>query len=513
MTAYKDSATSPSSPPPELLDEMQSNPLFMRRRTSHHPDRVAEPSDKEEISPVSSSRISRGNTELADSNDDEDAVEVDLAALSFDPSKARNNLRKTNSDMDYADDLSFEILNTHKREENFKVSEESGKRPSRYVEEEFEDLRVEDLPAWHDDDGRTKSINPAREMPRDRRTQPQCYGTSTLRRKPARTRVPPPVEAPPVYRNLIGIMGPTGAGKSSFINCVSGSRVMNVGHGSRSCTADVDETDFHYKSHIIKLVDTPGFDDTNLSDTEVLRRIANWMEFNYTLGVKLTGIIYLREITEARMKGSAVKNLDMMLKLCGTDALANVVLVTTKWDALQDEEIGREREKELREDFWKVPLQYGAKMERHNNTQDSALRVLSHALGNPEIVLEIQREIVDEKKSLVQTAAGAAINQEILLLEAKWRRELEDKLAEKDRTHSEIMRKINEDQQKELEAKLHKAEADAKALELSREAEMKDLKQQLQEVRMMAEKAGKSVVDYVWSGVSSTWSKLKGWLG
>ena len=58
------------------------------------------------------------------------------------------------------------------------------------------------------------------------------------------------------------------------------------------------------------------------------------MVLSYHEGVKFTGILYLREITESRFRGTAVKNLHMFRRLCGQDTLASVVLVTTKWDAV-----------------------------------------------------------------------------------------------------------------------------------------------------------------------------------
>ena len=37
------------------------------------------------------------------------------------------------------------------------------------------------------------------------------------------------------------------------------------------------ETEFGIVGRRVVLVDTPGFDDTDLSDTEILRRIAVWL--------------------------------------------------------------------------------------------------------------------------------------------------------------------------------------------------------------------------------------------
>jgi len=42
------------------------------------------------------------------------------------------------------------------------------------------------------------------------------------------------------------------------------------------------------------LVDTPGFDDTYKTDTEILREVAGWLTVAYQSKIELTGIIYLR---------------------------------------------------------------------------------------------------------------------------------------------------------------------------------------------------------------------------
>ena len=86
-------------------------------------------------------------------------------------------------------------------------------------------------------------------------------------------------------------MGATGSGKTSvssiclvvirnspgclqFINLASGSS-LRVGMCLESCTAEVKVADeFTLDERTIILVDTPGFDDTSKSDTDILKIIA-----------------------------------------------------------------------------------------------------------------------------------------------------------------------------------------------------------------------------------------------
>ena len=59
-----------------------------------------------------------------------------------------------------------------------------------------------------------------------------------------------------------------------FINLASGS-TLRVGTGLESCTAEVQLTDkFTLNGRAVTLIDTPGFDDTSKTDTEILKMIA-----------------------------------------------------------------------------------------------------------------------------------------------------------------------------------------------------------------------------------------------
>ena len=52
-----------------------------------------------------------------------------------------------------------------------------------------------------------------------------------------------------------------------------------MGHGVQSCTDTVDEApSFELDGRIIRLFDTPGFDDSNRSESEILRIIAFELE-------------------------------------------------------------------------------------------------------------------------------------------------------------------------------------------------------------------------------------------
>ena len=59
-------------------------------------------------------------------------------------------------------------------------------------------------------------------------------------------------------------------------------RSWNVGHSLQSQTSEVKAIRVHFSDGIsLVLVDTPGFDDTNKSDLDILKIIARWFEDVY----------------------------------------------------------------------------------------------------------------------------------------------------------------------------------------------------------------------------------------
>ncbi|CAI6093828.1 unnamed protein product [Clonostachys chloroleuca] len=223
-------------------------------------------------------------------------------------------------------------------------------------------------------------------------------------------------------------MGVTGSGKSSFIARCSGQPVR-IGHSLGACTSTVDVYAYDISpDQTVYLIDTPGFDDTNKSDTEVLSEIAAWLGESYKKRVLLNGIIYLHRITDIRMQGSAKKNLLMFRQLCGEDALKKVVLATTMWDKVPTEE-GEQREKELidTQEFWGWMLQKGSSCSRHMNSEDSAKRIVQTLVGHEApAVTTLQIELIDEKLRLDQTSAGRALHTDLLRRRDTWAKERQD---------------------------------------------------------------------------------------
>ncbi|KAI6102828.1 hypothetical protein F5141DRAFT_1132860 [Pisolithus sp. B1] len=119
-------------------------------------------------------------------------------------------------------------------------------------------------------------------------------------------------------------MGPTGAGKSSFVANVTKQEGKGVGHDLTSRTSEIKVTKCNVEGFSIVLVDTPGY---FLYSIFVYR----------TCPPVLSAILYFHRISDNRMAGTPLKNLRFFERLCGENATSKVTLVTTMWDEVDSE--------------------------------------------------------------------------------------------------------------------------------------------------------------------------------
>ncbi|KAF9467103.1 hypothetical protein BDZ94DRAFT_1280464 [Collybia nuda] len=200
------------------------------------------------------------------------------------------------------------------------------------------------------------------------------------------------------------LMGPTGTGKSTVNQAKK-----TAGDSLHSETSQIRAIRvLHPRTKLpIVLVDTPGFNDTNMSDTQVLSMIAKWLETTYKRKVQLSGIIYLHRISDNRMSGSPLKNLNMFGRLCGDGAIEHVILVTTMWDRVK-EEVGVPRESELKKKYWHQMIQLGSTTQRFRKTPESAWDIID-SLEKKGVALLLQEEMVNLKLLLSETEAGKTL--------------------------------------------------------------------------------------------------------
>lgn len=114
----------------------------------------------------------------------------------------------------------------------------------------------------------------------------------------------------------------------------------------------------------------------------------------------------------------------MFRKLCGTENLSKVCLLTTMWDKVTPE-FGEAKERELKspDGFWGPMIAGRSVIKRHDGSADSARDVIRSMLVNEPTTLKLQEEIVSGKL-LGQTDAGISIKEDIVRLEKMYEEQL-----------------------------------------------------------------------------------------
>ncbi|CAE6352844.1 unnamed protein product [Rhizoctonia solani] len=262
------------------------------------------------------------------------------------------------------------------------------------------------------------------------------------------------------------VFGGTGVGKTSFVNDASGSN-LQVGHGLPSCTKAVQAGPvFTIDGRAVQLFDTPGFDDTTLTDTEILRSISEFLLNLYNQTQPITGIVYLHRITDNRMSGASIRALRLFEKICGMHAMGNAVIVTNMWSVPRDPQ-EETRENQLKAEYFSSAITNGAKVARRGGAgPESALAILSLLLNCQPITLELQSEMGLQNLALDETEAGALVDQNLRMrLERQQREkmELEEELKEaimdRDRRAQEQLERFKRD--KEMQVKQLQGQLDA----------------------------------------------------
>ncbi|KAK6358331.1 hypothetical protein TWF730_007677 [Orbilia blumenaviensis] len=221
---------------------------------------------------------------------------------------------------------------------------------------------------------------------------------------------------------IIAIMGETGAGKSSFIKALGGRNSSGafpkVGHTLNSTTKEVAWYSAVVGSKGFYMLDTPGFDDSYMSDFEILEGLTKELAAIYNSARPLTGIIYVHDVSKEKMGGTSHKSLRTFQKLVGEQSMQNIVLVTTHWRRFFNGDQVK-REQELQQTFWGYMIRLGSKILRHDGSRKSAERIVKEILDRKPVVVKIVDEMVNKKMKFGDTDAGGVVTVGLKVLEGK----------------------------------------------------------------------------------------------
>ncbi|KAF9042441.1 hypothetical protein BJ165DRAFT_266778 [Panaeolus papilionaceus] len=182
------------------------------------------------------------------------------------------------------------------------------------------------------------------------------------------------------------ILGPTGAGKSSFIESLAGEG-QSLGISKDQLAGFTQEvTAYELQNATVQedeytctlyLIDAPGFSDSKISELEIITKVKQWM-VDQGVG-HINGVLYLSPITDTRAPGSKRRTIKMIQLLLHDDSFQYLNIVTTMWDRLSNPQAKKRAEThfaQLQDDIWKGPISKGAQISRFHNDFDSAIQIL-----------------------------------------------------------------------------------------------------------------------------------------
>ncbi|KAG2023957.1 TKL/TKL-ccin protein kinase [Coprinopsis cinerea AmutBmut pab1-1] len=263
-------------------------------------------------------------------------------------------------------------------------------------------------------------------------------------------------------------MGPTGVGKSTFIQRYTKNQACTIGNSLVSCTQSVTCYEATVPSEFedltkrrLFLVDTPGFDDTYQDDSAILKRVSDWLAKSYKTQMRVTGIVYVNDISQKRMFGSTRTNYNMFKKLCGHKSFKRLVMATSQWDLVESKS-GEKREDEMKKEFWKDVLKEGAVIRRimyeGEDLKDESKGIITYLLDEEQRhdrnrrlkteALRIQTEVVDLQKRIPATKAGRELR---TTLEGLLQMQKEMEVEEMDSGRVEDLKKKKEDLQRQVD--------------------------------------------------------------
>ena len=199
-----------------------------------------------------------------------------------------------------------------------------------------------------------------------------------------------------------------------------------VADGLMSGTRHVNEAALYIGSTQINLVDTPGFNDSELEDEDIYYKLLDWLKAFHERGQKFSGLLYLHPINKTREKGSDVRSLKVFRRLVGESNYNNIVIGLTFCD-LESPEVVASRERTLREspDFWASMIAAGASVTRISSDKDECIALVARMAQMRTVNLQATKEMFEENRTAAQTSGMEEMQDHEELKMIRMREEME----------------------------------------------------------------------------------------
>ncbi|PPR04327.1 hypothetical protein CVT24_013400 [Panaeolus cyanescens] len=268
----------------------------------------------------------------------------------------------------------------------------------------------------------------------------------------------------PGYCRIVLLIGPTGSGKSSFVECIADDKSLGIAKDqlegvTQSLTVYklTNVQQVLYPSNPIFLIDTPGFADSRFPESKTLGLVLEWIKKQC-----------VKSESYPRMAGSKGKLLDLLKELTGKESGENISIVTTMWDQLwKEEQINRanKRLEEMGSIYYKSFVQAGARILKFDNTHASALHVVDECLIGKSSTYFSFENVVLKSEAIASTSLGRALYQNLIERQeslAQRLKVIEDDLSDESSRSNPELEDVLLKQQKEAMADLALVEEELK---------------------------------------------------
>lgn len=135
-----------------------------------------------------------------------------------------------------------------------------------------------------------------------------------------------------INKIVLVVVGETGSGKSTLINCLIGKDEAPAGKDSKGITKEITSYYGKFLDSEVELIDTPGFGDLTVRAEERFKDWKKSME-----GKKINAVLFLHKATEDRFTNYNAA-LSEVLKEC-FDPLEfdnRAIIIFSKWDLVRE---------------------------------------------------------------------------------------------------------------------------------------------------------------------------------